>query len=235
MLALWESGSAVFGRTDQYSDIDLEALIAPGQLEAVVGLLRTALAAIAPISHEYRQQLSQGDTQFFWQLTGASPFNFVDLTLTAWQGQPLRLGAHGEGRPIVHFDKPGCLNIQEETASEMELRVRQRLREIAAIWEFHPRLVEKHIRRGHILAAYGQYQRLLIGPLIDLLRIKHCPQRSSWQTTYITWDLPVEIQKRLVPLVMVSSLGQMEANLPAIATWGRELIHELESGPLGHG
>lgn len=68
---------------------------------------------------------------------------------------------------------------------------------------------------------------MMIRPLIDLLRIKHCPQRSSWQTTYIAWDLPADINERLRPLVMANSLEQMSAHLPVILAWGKQLIHEL--------
>jgi len=228
VLALWESGSEVFGRTDEYSDIDLEAIIVPGQLEAMTQLARLTLSIIAPISHEYQQRTSDGGVQFFWQCMGVPALNYVDMTFTEQKNVALRLGAHGEGKPIIHFDKCGCLDVREETLEEMRWRVRQRVNELAATFNLHPCLVEKHIVRGHVLHAYGQYQRVMISPLIELLRIKYCPQRSSWQTTYIQWDLPVEIQERLRPLVMVNSLEEMAANLPVIMTWGQQLIAELK-------
>ena len=160
VVAMWEIGSAVFGRTDAYSDMDVEVMVRPGQVEAVVGLLRSALGPIAPIATEYRQRTYHGDLQIFWQLEGVSPLNYIDMDIIERRQDRLRLGAHGEGKPIIHFDKCGGLNVAEETRDEMRARVRQRVTEIAGSFGIHPLFVEKQIRRGQVLQAYGQYQRV---------------------------------------------------------------------------
>ena len=41
-------------------------------------------------------------------------------------------------------------------------------------------LIRKHIRRGSTLHAFDAYQARLIRPLVELLRIKHCPERSGY-------------------------------------------------------
>ena len=88
-------------------------------------------------------------------------------------------------------------------------------------------LVRKHIQRGNTLHAFDAYQTRLIGPLVELVRIKHCPERSGYHLAYVQWDLPAAIMARLEPLVMVSSLSDLERSLPIVDQWTRDLLSEL--------
>ncbi len=55
------------------------------------------------------------------------------------------------------------------------------------------------------------------------------PERSSDHLAYVRWDLPAEITDRLEPLVMVSTLSELERNLPIVDEWTRELLRELST------
>jgi predicted nucleotidyltransferase len=231
VLALWECGSASFGRTDAYSDIDLEAIVKPDQVQPVAEAMKAALSRVAEIAHEYRQVTYHGSCQFFWQFERVSPFCFIDIVLIEQKDEAHQVDRSIHGAPIIHFDKCGCIAVIEEGLEARRARVHKGVEAIAAMQDLHPLLVDKHIRRGHALHAYGDYQRFMVRPLIELLRLKHCPERSSFQTTYITWDLPREVLERLESLVMVSGLEEMAENLPAISAWIRALIGELRENP----
>jgi hypothetical protein len=226
VLALWECGSAAFGRTDEFSDIDLGAMVAAGSTESVVGELMAAISEIAPITQAGRVK---GDNwvQRFWQLQGAPAYNYIDLTL--WEATPegVTIDPRVCNPPIVHFDRGGGLHLVAESAQQRTQRVVKAIDWAAGCCAIHPVMVEKHILRGNVLQAYGEYQRSMIRPLIELLRAKHCPQRSSWHTTYISWDLPAEVNERLKPLVLVSDAQEMRKNLPIITAWKQTLIEEL--------
>jgi predicted nucleotidyltransferase len=228
VLALWECGSAAFGRVDEYSDIDLCVLVAAGQVEVIADAIRTALSSIARISNECRKQTDSGSTQFFWQFEGLPAYNFVDIDFAEYNDCAVKIDPSVEGEPIIHLDRCGYLNVVAESPDERQLRVGPRISEIARVFEISSVLVERHILRGHALHAYGEYQRSMIRPLIELLRIKHCPQRSSWHTTYIAWDLPAEVNERLRSLVMVSSLEQMDRNLAVVQSWVVSLLQDLD-------
>ena len=72
VLALWENGSASFNRTDEFSDVDLAAMVKTGHVEPVAAAIRSALSRVAPIAQEYRQLTYHGNAQFIWQLEGMS-------------------------------------------------------------------------------------------------------------------------------------------------------------------
>ena len=230
VLALWESGSEAFGRTDAFSDIDLSAITAAGAVESVASALRAAAERVAPIMKEYRQLTYHGDSQFYWQFVGLSEFLFVDIDLVEERTAPERIDLTTHGSIRVHFDKRGCLALVEEDSHARRERLREVVRQIAAVEELQPLLVRKQLLRGNLLHAYGEYQRGMVRPLIELLRLKYCPARSSFQTTYIGWDLPSNIVARLEPLVMPRGIEDIRRNLPIVQAWTHELLREFEDG-----
>jgi len=227
VLALWESGSEAFGRTDDYSDIDLTAVVAPNAVDDVATFLRSALEQVAPIANEYRQNTFHGDSQYFWQFDGVSEFLLVDIDLLEKKSAPPAIDPSTHGNIRVHFDKCDCVLLAEEAPDARRLRVRETVARIDAVQDLQPLLLRKYLLRQNVLHCYGEYQRGLVRPLIELLRIKYCPARSSFQTTYIEWDLPAECVRRLEPLILVRGLDEMEENLPILQNWIRELTVEL--------
>jgi len=227
VLALWEDGSASFGRTDAYSDIDLSAIVKMGQVSGVAEAAKLALSRVGSIAREYHQATYHGDSQFFWQLAGMSPFNFVDITLMERKVEPFRIDRDTHGDPIIHFDKCGCVTVVKEDPNERRARIREGVERIAAVADLQPLLVQKYILRNEPLHAYGFYQRWMVQPLIELLRMKHCPERSSFQTTYLMWDLPSDVTKRLGPLMMIAGIEDIDRGVPIVEAWIRTLIDQL--------
>lgn len=227
VLALWEDGAASFGRVDAYSDIDLNAIVKPGLVDDVANSMRLALSRISVIQNEYRQVTYHGDTQYFWQLKDASPFTFMDISLIEQRSAPYRIDRSIHGDPIIHFDTCQCLAVVEESPAERSTRIRERLKQISAVAELQPWIVKKYLLRNEPLHAFGTYQRWMIQPLIELLRLKHCPQRSSFHTTYLLWDLPPDVTERLAPLMMAADIGDIDRNLSAVRKWIQELLDLL--------
>ena len=227
VLALWEDGSASFGRTDAFSDIDLTAIVKTGRVDDVAEAVKLALSRVGEIAQEYRQVTYHGDAQFFWQLEGMSPFNFVDMSLIERKAEPFRIDRGTHGDPIIHFDTCGCVAVVEEDPDARRDRICEGVERIAAVGDLQPLLVRKYIMRNEILHAYGMYQRWMVQPLIELLRMKYCPERSSFHTTYLMWDLPSDVAERLGPLMMVVTIEDIDRNLPVVEAWIRGLIDPL--------
>ncbi len=230
ILALWEGGSAAFGRLDQLSDADLHVVVTVGQVERAITAMRRPLSDRWGIAREYRRQTYAGDRQFFWQLAGVSPFNFVDMVFRECPEEGIAIDRGRHGSPLVHVDKCGCVAVTLEPADEQRARLQKSVSQIAEFhWELKIDLIRKHIRRGSTLHAFGAYQAVLIRPLVELLRIRYCPERSSHHLADVQWDLPAEVTARLEPLVMVSTLGGLEKNLPIVDEWTRNLLRELST------
>ncbi len=227
VLALWEDGSASFGRSDTFSDIDFAAIVKEGQVECAAEAARLALSRVGAIAREYRQPTYHGDAQFFWQMEAASPFNFVDFTLIERRPEAFRIDRGIHGDPIIHFDKCGCLAVVEEDPGGRQARIREGVERIAAVAELQPLLVRKYLLRNEPLHALGAYQRWIIHPLIELLRMKHCPGRSSFHTTYLMYDLPSSVTEKLAPLMMTDGMEAIARKLPLASAWISELIEQL--------
>jgi hypothetical protein len=73
--AMWEGGSAAFGRADEKSDLDLCVVADDDRVEDVYPAVRDALAALSPIELEWRlpDPTWHGNTQAFWKLRDADP------------------------------------------------------------------------------------------------------------------------------------------------------------------
>ena len=230
ILALWEGGSAAFGRVDHLSDADLHVIVTAGQVERAITAMRTTLSDRWTIAREYQRRTDEGDSEFFWQLEGVPPLNFVDMVFTESPEDGVSIDRGRHPFPLVHLDKCGCIAVTSEPADERRARLQKRVSQIAEFhWGLKIDLIRKHIRRGSTLHAFDAYQTHLIRPLVELLRIKHCPERSSDHLAYVQWDLPTEITARLEPLVMVSTLSDLEKSLPIVDEWTKDLIRELST------
>ena len=190
VLSLWEEGSAAFGRSDEYSDVDLAAIVARGEVSTVADLLRHAAVRTAGQITESRLDHEDGSVQFYWSLEDTSQYHFVDLTLYEHTGEPRELCRDVHGDPVVHFNREKALQVVTDSLDDRAARIRASLTEHRAMSRVAPVLVERHIRRGHALHALGEYHRSILRPLVELLRIRHCPQRNSFYFTYAHWDLP---------------------------------------------
>ena len=230
ILALWEGGSAAFGRLDALSDADLHVVVTPGKVERAITTMRSVLSDRWSIAREYQRRTDAGDAEFFWQLDGVPPLNFVDMVFSECPEEGVSIDRGEHPSPLVHADKCGCIAMKSESADERRARLQKRVRHIAEFhWDLKIDLVHKHIQRGNTLHAFDAYQTRLIRPLVELLRIKHCPERISHHLAYVQWDLPTEITARLEPLVMVSTLSNLEKSLPIVDEWTRNLLLELST------
>ena len=150
ILALWEGGAAAFGRLDHLSDADLHVVVTAGQVERAITAMRRPLSDRWGIKREYQRQTYEGDRQFFWQLVGVSPFNFVDMVFTECPEEGVSVDRGRHSSPLVHIDKCGCIAVTSESADEQSARLQESVSHIA---EFHwvrrcaaPRLV---VARAH--------------------------------------------------------------------------------------
>jgi hypothetical protein len=225
--ALWEDGSAAFGRIDEFSDLDFGAIVRIGTADRVAEIIKAELLHVANIVREYRQLTYHGDKQFFWQFEGFPPFAFVDISFIEQGSEAYRIDCGIHGTPIIHFDKCHVVHLEEENIESRHTRIAECVDRIGSVADLQPLLVRKHILRKQPLHAFGFYQRWMIQPLVELLRMKYCPQRSSFHMTYLMWDLPSAVTAELELLIMVKTSEEIERNLPRVAAWIQELLDEL--------
>ena len=118
IVALWEGGSAAFGRVDHLSNADLYVVVTVGQVERAVRAMRTALSDRWGIKREYRRRTNAGNAEFFWQLDGVPPLNFVDMVFAECPEDGVSIDRGRHPSPRIHVDKRDCIAVTSESADE---------------------------------------------------------------------------------------------------------------------
>ncbi|MCC7477162.1 nucleotidyltransferase domain-containing protein [bacterium] len=226
VLALWEGGSASFGRADEYSDIDLQCFVAAGQVEAAFSFLESLLEELGGIALRYRvpEPAWHGQSQCFYQLRQASPFHMLDMVFIQ-AGADFKLTErelHGE--PQILFDKAGLIKATSlDMPSHLET-LRARVESLAVTFPLFQPLVQKEVLRGRALDALGFYQAFTIRPLVEVLRIIHDPEKYNFNLRYLEFYLPADVVRRLEGLAFTASLAELAQKQEQAAAWFAELL-----------
>ena len=108
-LAMFENGSAAWGREDEWSDTDLNLFVEDDRVEDAFAVIERTLVSLSPIEAKWRvpEPAWHGFSQCFYQLRDAGPYLFVDFSvLRRSHGFKLpEIEPHGFAR--VLFDKVG--------------------------------------------------------------------------------------------------------------------------------
>jgi predicted nucleotidyltransferase len=233
--SLFEAGSMAFGRADEYSDIDLVVDVVDGAQEVVWEALEAALGqAIRAHSPACQQPIPVRKvipepawhkmSQRFYKLAEVSEWLVLDVCL-----RPTSLGPHfGEverhGTPRVLFDKDGLTAPVHLDTEAWRAKVETRLPELRDHFALFGNFAEKDLRRGRLLDAMSMYHGLILRPLVELLRIRYCPERYDYALRYVNDDLPGDAVERLERLTYVPDADALMAAQAEARSWAAELL-----------
>jgi len=210
--AMWEGGSASFGRLDAWSDIDLQLDADTDRITETFELIEARLEQLSPIAQRYAlpEPTWHGHAQRFYILRDASPYLMLDLVIMRHaQGERFNeVELHGV--PVVYFDKGNVTTPAHIDQGELSTKLAQRIKQLRATFPLFQPLVTKEVLREHPLDALACYNSLTLRPLVELLRIRHCPQRYSFGSRYLYYDLPPEAVRQLEMLSYPASMDEIE-------------------------
>lgn len=230
--AMWEAGAIAFDRVDQWSDIDLQFDVDDDHIEEAFTEVEGALASLSPIEIRFRlpDPTWHGHSQAFYRLANASPFLMIDLSIsrhsqTAAREAFLRQEIHGV--PVVHFDKSGVVKAAPFDAEAHQQTLLARLPQMRQNFILFQPLVLKELNRGNMIEAIAFYHSWLVRPLVELLRIKYCPQRYNFHTRYIQHDLPADIGARLERFFYVANADEIRQRREEGEQWFLEMVADI--------
>jgi hypothetical protein len=227
--AVWIGGSAATGGYDEWSDLDIDMLCAPGTSARV----HEDLLAGLPLPAASMWRLPDGTwpdgRQSFVTLDPdpgslAAPTRILDLHVHDDTPAARAVDVRRHGRVIAVHDPDGLIAQRDDDVAELTSRrlaevdqIRQR-RDVAG-W-----LVHRAIVRQQPAEATALYLRLGLGALVTLLRSDACPWRFDYGLRYLRADLPADQVDR------VEGLLPGNAPLAELATrcfaWMDELLAE---------
>jgi predicted nucleotidyltransferase len=227
--AAWEAGSAAFGRADQWSDIDLMVDVADDHVGAVFTVVEQALSAISPIDliYEIPQPAWHGHAQKIYRLERASEFLLIDLAVMKHSSTNKFLEVELHGKPRVLFDRAHVIDPPPLDLTALSATLEARITSLATTFDLFRILARKEILRGNALDALGYYQNFTLRPLVELLRIKHIPERYQFSLRYANIDLPEDIYARIERLAFVRDLVDLDKKHREAVEWFFEVLEQL--------
>jgi hypothetical protein len=126
---------------------------------------------------------------------------------------------HGE--PIVWLDRRGTIMARPVDEAAMTMRRRHRLDQVRGMVPVYAMLVDKELARGHPLEALGFYQ-VLVKVLIELLGIRHRPERFDFGWRYVERELPADAQASIARHAYVGDAD-------ALASSRRSVVRAIDS------
>lgn len=228
--AAWLGGSDAFGRADERSDLDLCIAVDDASVEEAIRAVEAALTSISPIAHRYRlpQPTWHGHEQVFYRLRDAEPTAAVDLVVFAASRPNQFRERERHGSPVILFDPDGLATSIPLDRAAHDAKVRARLDALRASFPIFEPFVPKELERGRTIDALAFYHSLTLRPLIELLRIVHCPDRFDYGLRYLQIDLPEQVYRRLEPLAFVGRPEDLRARHEAAGKWFRQTLMELD-------
>ena len=135
------------------------------------------------------------------------------------------------GRGTTWFDRRGILVESHLDAESDMAQARARVPALAAAFAMFQHMVTKERRRGRAVDALTFYQAMTLRPLVEAMRLLHCPQRRVFGLRYLGRDLPPDACARIETLAFVARPRRPRRQARA----GPSLVRALHRAAAGSG
>ena len=88
--------------------------------------------------------------------------------------------------------------------------------------------VEKEINRENWIEAMDLYHRVILGSLMQSLRMRYHPVHYDFGTRYVHYELPADVVRRLVDLHFVGDPSDLPGKFAEAERWFRETIRGID-------
>jgi hypothetical protein len=191
----WLGGADASGRVDDRSDVDLVIAVGEADREDVFKTITGWFDEEFGIRamHRLRDPTPHGHSQALYlgrRLSDDLALDLMVMPIGTPSGERfLEVERHGRAIPLV--DRLGWLDEDvPNDAATRDDRIDRHLDRLAGMHPFQHPMVERAIDRGHWSEAMDGYQRRMLRPLCDLMRIEHDPDRFDFGFRYVDRDLP---------------------------------------------
>lgn len=227
--AMWLEGSDANNTVDEYSDIDFWVDFEDKYESEAIEAVENILSEIAPIDYQYIAQNNHPKIrQRIYHITGNSEYLMIDF---CWQLHSRPTIQYINGNVVeaakVLFDKTNVIQYKDYDPSEFKDGNDVRLDECKYRYTQHAR-VQKYVLRNQYLEAYAYYNRYVLEPLIDLLRLNYTPANADYYLIHISRHIPPKDLKKLEYFAQIASVQDISVRIPQAEKWFNELLDKLE-------
>lgn len=213
VLALWLEGADSTNTVDEYSDLDLCCAVMPGCMEEIEELTRDVLGSFDVLDQDYMTVDESDRRQIVFHIANSSPYLLIDFDLLVDCGSTFYRNDNIE-KPKVLFDRDNIIEYVDEITPDFTSRILE-LDEV--VWQ--SARVEKYIIRGNLIEAFGYYQKYILYPLLEILRMRHTPLHTDYGIVHLSRDLPLRVVKQVEKLYVFNNLDELENNCREALSW----------------
>jgi hypothetical protein len=180
-------------------------------VEKTFELVHTILDRLSPTELRYRfpEPTWHGHSQELLRLAGTSPHHFLDFVVMRKSIEDRLLEPERHGVPIILFDREGLLKPPALDWKAHRAKMEKRLATIRSTFPLLQPLVTRGIHRRHLAESAFAYQVLMMKPLVELLRMRHCPEKFDYSLRYLDRDLPDDLRREIEELAYPADPGRL--------------------------
>lgn len=156
-----------------------------------------------------------------FHIWGTSEYLMLDVDIQSHSREFAFCYENRSEQPLVLFDKVQVIRFEHMDPKKLAAEVRDQLTSIAATFAQRSRAV-KYTKRGLFLEALAYYQKYVLAPLVQLLRLQYAPLTSYNYLVHLSRDLPKDVVAELEELYSVRSANEIGQKIARA-----ELIYQL--------
>lgn len=222
--AAWLEGADGRRAVDEHSDIDLVLTVDDGYEGQAFAAVENAFTQMATIDHSYVESGGAAGLQHkVYHLAGTATGLLIDVVVQSRSREFIFDPEHPDEIPLPLFDKEGVIRferLEPRALAEQRTRAWNAARQL-----FLPEArVMRYVARDRYLEGLAAYQKYVLGPLVDLLRLKYEPRTSGYGLVHISEHLPADVLDRLENLHRVGSVEDLARSLLDARRWYDEIV-----------
>ena len=227
VFAFWLEGADSTNTVDQYSDIDIWLDVEDGEESAVFSEVERALLKLGELDLFYELEHPHPQIRHkVLHLKDTPDSLLLDVCVQSHSRNfEFVRGLHDE--PKVIFDKANAVKFREFDKLEFRRELEQRIYHLKNAFVQKSRVLTK-IERGEFLEAMMYYQKWILEPLVELLRIKYIPRKRDYHFKHISRDLPKEVVRQLEDLCKIQSMEEIKQKVESATELFEVTLTEIE-------
>jgi hypothetical protein len=231
--AMWLEGSYATDRVDIYSDLDICLDVEDGCEKKIANQAIKLLHDLSPVDFLYEWPKPHPQ---IWHpvihLQGSPKTLVIDLNIQSHSRKDVFIIGLPEHQIKVIFDKDDTIKYRKQNKREFGKDIKRRIDALDKRYSFFfDTYYYKNVLRGKFIEALYYYLRYVVEPIIELSRIKYCPDKlGSLGFKHIEEDLPKAVVRKIEHYYKVSSLKELESKSQNAKIHFNKLIKELKNG-----
>lgn len=230
--AMWLEGADAIGKVDSYSDLDIYIDIADEYENQSIKDVENILSTIAELDYKYVMKHGHPKLrQRIYHLKGTSEYLMIDF---CWQlhsrnkEEYVYISNDDIEAALVIFDKANVIRYKDYSEADYTASNSARIEECKYRYSQHDRVM-KYVHRGMYLEAYAYYNRYVLQPLVELLRIIYTPAHVDYYLVHISQHIPQAEVSKLESFAKIASLEDIREKIPMAQSWFSELLRSRSS------